>query len=255
MSDQPAERVEINGDPPTVGSLSRLALHGYGHFTAMQVREGKVRGLAAHLDRLTRAHREMFGDPLDPDRIRWLVRHALAGDPAASVRVIGTGDGVLVTVRPPAAPLPEQRLRGVPYQRPLPHLKQVGGGFGQTYYRNLVHAKGYTDALLTGRDGTISESGVANVAFVDDAGVVWPNAPALAGITMTVLEPRLPAGGLPSRRGPVRLSDVPGFRAAFVTNSHGIAPVTLVDDVDVPVDAHLMKTLDEIYETVPWDRI
>jgi branched-subunit amino acid aminotransferase/4-amino-4-deoxychorismate lyase len=255
VSDQPAERVELDGGPPTVEQLTRLALHGYGHFTAMQVRERKVRGLAAHLDRLTRAHREMFGEAPDPDRIRWLVRHALADTAAASVRVLGTEAGLLVTVRPPAPPLPEQRLRSVPYQRPLPHLKQIGGGFGQTYYRNLVHPNGYTDALLTGRDGTISECGIANVAFVDHVGVLWPNAPALAGITMTVLEPRLAAGGLPSRRGPVRLADVPGFRAAFVTNSHGVAPVTLVDDVSVPVDVDLVKTLDEIYETVPWDRI
>jgi branched-subunit amino acid aminotransferase/4-amino-4-deoxychorismate lyase len=255
VSDQRAVRVEIDGAPPTVEQLTRLALSTYGHFTAMQVREGKVRGLAAHLDRLRAAHREMFGTAPDDDRIRWLVRHALAGDPAASVRVIGTADGLLVTVGPPApAPRP-QRLRSVPYQRPLPHLKQIGGGFGQTYYRNLVHAKGYTDALLTGRDGSISEGGITNVGFLDDVGVVWPNAPALAGITMTLLEPLLPAAGLPSRRAPVRLVDVPLFRAVFVTNSHGVAPVTLVDDVEVPVATGLMQTLDEIYETVPWDRI
>lgn len=255
MSDQPAARVEINGERPTEELLTRLALSGYGHFTALQVREGKVRGLAAHLDRLTQAQREMFGDTLDTDRVRWLVRHALAGQAAASVRVIGMAEGVLVTVRPPAeAPVP-QRLRSVPYQRPLPHLKQIGGGFGQTYYRNLVHANGYTDALLIGRDGTISEGGITNVGFLDDAGVVWPDAPALAGITMTLLEPLLPASGAPSRRASVRLADVPAFRAAFVTNAHGIAPVTMVDDVGVPVDAHLMRTLDELYATVPWDRI
>lgn len=247
--------MEIDGGPPTVETLTRLATHAYGHFTAMQVRAGKVKGLAAHLDRLTRAHQEMFGAALDRDRVRWLVRHALADDAAAAVRVIGTAEGTVVTVRPPVGPPGAQRLRSVPYQRPLPHLKQIGGGFGQTYYRNLVHAKGYTDALLTGRDGTISECGVANVAFVDGLGVVWPNAPALAGITMTLLEPLLPAAGVPSRRAPVRLADVPAFRAAFVTNSHGIAPVAVVDDVEVPADAHLMKNLDEIYGTVPWDPI
>lgn len=46
-------RIELNGAP--AGSLDLAGAFGYGHFTAMQVRDGKVRGLDVHLDRLGHA--------------------------------------------------------------------------------------------------------------------------------------------------------------------------------------------------------
>src|SRR5207237_8427529 len=86
-------------------------------------------------------------------------------------------------------------------------------------------------------------------------GVVWPDGPMLAGITMQLLEPRLAGAGLPARRRPVRLADLPSFAAVFVTNSRGIAPVGRVDDLRVPVHPGLMKTLAETYDSVPRDEI
>jgi branched-subunit amino acid aminotransferase/4-amino-4-deoxychorismate lyase len=101
-------RIEIDGCRPTVGTLQRLALEHFGHFTAMQVRDARVRGLDLHLARLAEGSRELFGAQLDPDRIRELARHALADDVLdASLRVIvfaSDADGaqsVMITVRPP----------------------------------------------------------------------------------------------------------------------------------------------------------
>jgi len=42
-------RTEINGRTATAEELSPLAFAGFAHFTAMQVREGAVRGLEFHL--------------------------------------------------------------------------------------------------------------------------------------------------------------------------------------------------------------
>jgi branched-subunit amino acid aminotransferase/4-amino-4-deoxychorismate lyase len=260
MSDR-VLRVEIDGRAVSEAQLRHLALNTYGHFTAMQVRGGAVRGLDLHLARLTAANREMFGAELDGDRVRAHIRHALGDLADAAVRtivVLAEDDlpAVLVTIRPPAdvsgAP---QSLCSVPYQRPLPHLKQIGGGFGQTYYRRLAAREGFTEALLTGPDGVIAEGGITNVGFLDGDGVLWPDAPALLGITMGLLVRHLPEHGIPARRGTVRLADLPTFEGVFVTSSRGIAAVDRVDDLRVPVATDRMKAVSEVYANVPWDRI
>lgn len=253
--------MEVDGREPTVEQLRHFALYGYGHFTAMQVRDGGVRGLDLHLARLAAANREMFGADLDGDLIRARLRHAIGDIAAGSVRttVMAAADGgfaVVVTVRPPAEPPSGPvDVRSVPYQRPLAHLKQVGGGFGQAYYGTLAERDGFGEILLTGPDGVIAEGGISNIGFFDGVGVVWPAAPCLAGITMQLLAPRLPDAGLASRRDTVRLADVGTFRATFVTNSRNIVPVARIDDVRLPEDGAFLKTLSEIYESVPWDRI
>ncbi|MEW9530499.1 aminotransferase class IV family protein [Microbispora sp. NPDC049125] len=255
-------RMEIDGRPPTAERLRHPALVNYGHFTAMQVRGGRVRGLGLHLARLDAGNRELFGAGLDGDLVRHRVRHALGDDVRdASVRVIvhwpddADAAAVMVTVRPPApSPGAPLSLRSVSYQRPAPHIKHVGG-FGQMYHARRAVREGFDDALLTGPGGVIAESAIANIGFFDGTGVLWPDAPCLSGITMQLLEPLLPAAGLPSRRGPVRLADLPSLRSAVVTNSHGVAPVSRIDDLDLPVDAAFTRTVTETYESVPWDAI
>jgi branched-subunit amino acid aminotransferase/4-amino-4-deoxychorismate lyase len=227
----------------------------------MQVRGGRVRGLALHLRRLDAANRELFGAGLDGDRVCGHIRHALGDTADASVRVHAvspaTGDAasVMVTVRAPGQmPGSTRGLQSVPYQRPVAHIKHIGD-FGQTYYVRLAGRNGFDDALLTGPGGVISEGGITNIGFFDGASVTWPDAPALAGITMQLLEPKLVEAGLPSRRATVRLADLASFAGIFVTNARGIAAVGRVDNLRLPVDPLLMKTLTEAYESVPWDRI
>lgn len=101
---------EFDGHPATEDDLRMAAFFNYGHFTAMQVREGRVRGLGPHLARLDAANRELFELPLDGGRVRELIRHALrgAGVVDGSVRVHGflppggTETLVMVAVRGPA---------------------------------------------------------------------------------------------------------------------------------------------------------
>src|ERR1044072_2752365 len=211
MSDPSSWYYEINGQPVTAERLMPLAMSNYGHFTAMQVRDGATRGLPFHLTRLDEATRELFGAPLDGDRVRTAIRGALGGrSGAASVRVtVFRPEGrpevsLLVTVRPPArmAEVP-QSLMSVPYLRPVPHIKHLGG-FGQSYYGRLAVAAGFDDALLTGPDGLVAEGAIANIAFLAGDEVVWPAAPVLDGIAKQVLERELAAAGVPSQRRRVR---------------------------------------------------
>lgn len=256
-------RIEIDGQSASPDQLRAVALDSYGHFTAMQVRNRRVRGLDLHLARLDAANRELFGAGLDAAQVRDHIRHAIGADsPDASVRVYvrDTRDrpSVMVTVRPPGCmpgtPGTPWRLQAVPYQRSVAHIKHVGD-FGQSYFHRLARRNGFDEALLTGPDATVSEGTITNVGFFDGTGIVWPTAPALAGITMQLLDLRLAGYGLASRRAPVRLPDLGSFATVFVTNARGLAPVGQVDDLALRVDAELIRTLTEAYRSVPWDRI
>ena len=279
-------KIEVDeGREPTREELLDAALDTYGHFTAMQVRGGRTRGLDLHLTRLDAANRELFGEPLDGERVRSLIRHALRGEgdchgdgddesPNASVRVLvrgagsGSGSGsnsapgpgsgvrVFVTVRPPFT-MPHdasQRLKSARYLRTAPHIKRPGD-FGQSYHIQQAAKAGCDDTLLIADDGTIAEAGIANIAFFDGNGVIWPDGPALAGITMQVVAPRLAEYGMPSRTARVTLADVGGFLGACVTNSRGIAAVHGIDEVELPVAAEFIKTMNTAYDGAPWDEI
>ena len=58
-----------------------------------------------------------------------------------------------------------------------------------------------------------------------------------------------------SRRIEVDTAGLRSFRAGFVTNSRGIAPVGQIDDLSLPVDDTLLATLTGAYESAGWDRI
>ncbi|WP_369144124.1 aminotransferase class IV [Streptomyces sp. R44] len=250
----PPPHIEIDGTPAADPELLAALMSGYGHFTAMQVRDGRVRGLALHLDRLDRSTRELFDRKLDGERVRGLVTGALAnaGRRDASVRVyVYPGVRTAVTVADPApdGPGAPQRLTTVDYWRPAPHIKHLGG-FGQRFHGEAARRAGFDEALLTSPYGEVAEGAVTNIAFWDGTSVVWPSAPCLAGITMALLEPRLP-----SVRRPVTLADLPGFRAAFVTNSRTIAPVTAIDETAFAVDEELMGRVYSAYDSVERDRL
>ncbi|MEU6036514.1 aminotransferase class IV [Actinomadura sp. NPDC047616] len=246
-------RTEIDGHAPSAAEVLPAALVNYGHVTVMQVRDRAVRGLDLHLARLDAANRELFGVGLDGGRVRDHVRHALADTADATVRVtVFRGDGgvsVMVTVRPPeeAATTP-QGLRSVVYRRPVPHIKHTGT-FAQIHYGRLAEREGFDDALLVDHEGVVSEAGIANVLCHDGDAFVWPDAPALPGITMRLLD----RAGLGARRRTVRLADLPSFAAVFVTNSRGVSPVGRVDDRTVPHDTEIFERVTGLYASIPWD--
>ncbi|GAA2226926.1 aminotransferase class IV family protein [Streptomyces amakusaensis] len=248
---------EIDGVVAT-GAMSMPMLNDYGHFTAMQVRGGRVRGIGLHLARLDGATRELYGQGLDKALVRERMRGALAsaGLSDASLRVYThwpEGDEratLTVTVREPFTRAPKPvRLMSVPYVRDFPHIKHLGS-FGQSRALTLAARAGYDEALLVAADGTVTEGAVTNVAFWDGERVVWPDAPSLLGIAQALLEPLLP-----SVRRRVTLAGLGGYRAAFVTNSRGISPVASVDAVEYDVDEALMASVTSAYDSVPWDEI
>jgi branched-subunit amino acid aminotransferase/4-amino-4-deoxychorismate lyase len=257
-----APRLELDGRAATLEDIWALDRGGLGHFTAMQVRDRMTLGLDFHIARLDAATRELFDVGLDGDRVRACIRHVLADDLAdATVRVnVFRPDGasdvsLMVGVRPPAQP-PKQglRLQSVEYQRPAAHIKHASG-FGQAYFAGLASGNGFDEALLVGPDSRVSEGSITNIGFVDGGAIVWPDAPALRGIMMQVLQRELDAASVSWRCASVRLADVGAFDGAFVTNAHGLATVAGIDDVRLPTDLGLLGTAADLLAAAPYDPI
>lgn len=251
----------------SVEDLAPLAFAGYAHFTAVQVREGGVRGLDLHLRRLRTGSEEMFGTALPDERVRGLLRTALDAGGAADVSLRATvyspmggvtadGSGaeldVLVRTGPvstaPAGPL---AVEAVEYERVLPAVKHVGE-VAKMYYPRQAVQHGFDDAVFVDRRGRLSEGSIWNLAFWDGSAVVWPVAEMLGGVTMGIVRRQLERLGAPQRDAEITLADVPGLAGAVVMNSWtpGVA-VHRIDDTAVPEAPTFVELLHRAYEAEP----
>lgn len=254
--------VEIDGAPATQDALHFRALTNYGHYTSMQVRDGRVRGWPMHVDRLAVATRELFDEDLPPELVRDRLRAALRDDASScSVRIdvfrLPGADrvSVMVSVRPPLEMAAHARsLQSVGYVRPMAHLKHVGT-FAQIRYGDQARAAGFDDAVLVGPDTAVLETTIANIGAVDGGTVVWPDGAVLVGTGWQLLADALPAYGVISERRCIRLADLPAFDAAFVVSSTGLAAVDRVDDLELRADPDVLGLLAEAHEALPWDEI
>jgi branched-subunit amino acid aminotransferase/4-amino-4-deoxychorismate lyase len=248
-------RIEVNGHEAGEAAVSLLDHEGWGHFTAMQVRGSRTRGLDLHLTRLVAAHGEIYGRAIDGEEIRACIRHALAGQPDASVRVYGYWAGLIVTVRGPQdMPRRPHSMTAVQYQRPLARLKHVGS-WGQGRFRDAALAAGFDEGLLVDETGRISEGTITNVGFWRHGTVVWPHAPKLAGITMLLLQRQLTAAGVAQAEAPVCVQDLPGYDGMILTNARGWATVGRVDELTIPADGAMIRTVTAAFDGCEWDEI
>jgi branched-subunit amino acid aminotransferase/4-amino-4-deoxychorismate lyase len=247
--------IEVNGHAADEAAVSLLEHEGWGHFTAMQVRRGRTRGLDLHLSRLEAAHRDVYGRALDGAEIRAGIRHALGGQLDASVRVYGYWAGQIVTVREPQdMPGRSQSMTALQFQRPLARLKHVGS-WGQGRFREMALAAGFDEGLLVDEAGTISEGTITNVGFWRDGTVIWPDAPKLEGITMLLLRGQLTAAGIPQAEGSVRVHDLASYDGMIVCNARGWAPVGRVDSLMISQDQAFTRVIAAALDGCPWDEI
>lgn len=262
-------RIEINGEPAGLDDLRLLAVQNYGHFTSMQVRDGRAPGLDLHLQRLQHATQELFGHPLDLDATRGWMRQAVDGAAALSLRVNvfsrrfdrdrplkPAAPDVLVTTAPArasaTAPLHVVSLH---YLREAPHIKHVGT-FGLFHQRRLAQSRGGDDALFVTPDGAVSEGSIWNVGFFDGTSVIWPDAPMLEGVSMRLLQAGLRETGVASLVRRVELAEIAGFRAAFFTNSGcAVQPIAAIDAIEFVQAPELTGALEAAVRTIRWQRI
>ncbi len=244
------ETLLLNGEPLPTVTLELLRTTSYGHFSSMQVRDGRVDGLDLHFERLDRSSREVFGQPLDADRVRRDLRTALAQERDCSLRVnvfsLGGDLDLLIRrsepVEPGTTPL---RLRPIQHQRALPHLKHTGT-FDLIYHARQAAAAGYDNALFHTAAGEISEASIWNICFARGTTIVFPAAPVLPGIRQQILQ-----RGLTSYETiPVPLADLATYDAAYLTNSIDPAlPVAAIGEVTYTPHPQSADTIATAYAT------
>lgn len=238
-------------DPGTLRATS------YGHFTSLQVRDGRVDGLDLHFARLDRSTREVFGQPLPADRVgadlRAALEHADSGDLSIRINVFATTDlNLLLHVSPPLAPGTQPvRLLAVEHERAVPHLKHTGT-FDLTYHARQAQQSGYDSAVFHTAAGEISEATIWNICFARGPHIVFPAAPALPGIRQQLLQQGLAT----YETLPIPLTDLPTYDAAYLTNSIDPAlPVTSIStrDSTTTYEPHpaSAETIANAYASVP----
>ncbi|WKX73967.1 aminotransferase class IV family protein [Streptomyces sp. XD-27] len=258
--------VQRNGRAATAEELAPLAFAGYAHFTAMQVRGGRVRGLDLHLERLRCASVELFGRAIPDDRVRSFLRAALEAGPddvsltatvyssAGEFTAAGADAEPEVLVRTgPAASGPEGplALAAVEYERVLPAVKHVGE-VAKTYFLRQAAGQGFDDAAFVDRRGRLSEGSIWNLAFWDGAAVVWPVAEMLGGVTMGIVRRQLDRLGVPQRDQEVTPADLAALAGGVVMNSWtpGVA-VHRVGSVSLPEAPSFLELLHRAYQAEP----
>lgn len=260
---------QINGSPATAGMLAPLAFAGYAHFTAIQVRGGRLRGLDLHLQRLRYASQTLYGKSPSDDRLRQLLRAAIAAGPEdiSLTATVYSPEGeftpapenaeplVLIRTAPPASgPKGPLRLLPVEHERMLPAFKHVGE-IAKTYLFREAIRQGFDDAAFLDRTGRMSEASIWNLAFWDGEAVVWPEADMLTGTSMGIVRRQLSKSGFAQRTAPVTRADLSRFAGAAVMNSWtpGIA-VTAIGDAVLPAAPEFQALLHRAYQAEPLTR-
>ncbi|MBO6527467.1 aminotransferase class IV family protein [Erythrobacter sp.] len=255
--------VQRNGEAADRDDLAGLAFAGYAHFTAMQVRGGKIRGLDLHLERLRFASLRLFGNAMPDDRVRAYLRAAIEAGPSDltlmatmysragefTAAATHAEPEVLVRTSPadngPAGPL---ELAAVEHERFMPTVKHVGE-LAKTYFRRQPA----DDAAFIDRQGRLSEATIWNLAFWDGETVIWPRAEVLIGTTMGIVRRQLDRLGIPQCTREVTLADLPFLAGAVVMNSWspGVA-LRRIDTVPLPDAPDFVTLLHRAYEAEPF---
>jgi branched-subunit amino acid aminotransferase/4-amino-4-deoxychorismate lyase len=253
---------QLNGRPATPEALAPIAFAGFAHFTAMQVRGRKIRGLDLHLERLRSASMTLFGRAMPDDEVRRCLQTALENG-AADLSLTATmyqpqGEFALRdTVAPevlvrtgPAYSGPEGSLSLATFEheRFFPSIKHVGET-AKTYYLRQAGKQGFSDAVFIDRRGRISEGSIWNLAFWDGAAVIWPDAEMLTGVTMQIVRRQLERLGISQRVQEITLAELPKMTGAVVMNSWtpGVA-VSRIGSVPLPRAPEFVSLLHRAYE-------
>ncbi|WP_125779341.1 aminotransferase class IV family protein [Pseudoalteromonas rubra] len=256
----------LNGQLIQEPQISQLACAGFAHFTAMQVRDGRVKGMDLHLDRLRTASVALFGQARPDADILASVRTAMAAsDKDASLTVtvysahgefttasMNAQPEIMVRTGAPAnGPTGPLKLLATEYSRPLPDIKHVGE-ISKTYYLHRAVEQGYDDAVFVDDVGCLSEGTIWNLAFWDGEAVIWPQAPKLQGTMMSMLQRQLRLLNIEQRTEPVTMASLPSLRGAVVMNSWtpGVA-VAEISGHSLSESESLRTLLQRAYEVEP----
>lgn len=256
----------IDGRPASITDLSRLSFAGYAHFTVMQVRQGRVRGLDLHLERLRRASLELFGHAHEEENVRRFLRAAI-GENAPDLSLTATAypstgeftdaatrsmPSILIRTSPPSSgPKGPFALAVIEHERFLPHIKHTGEA-AKTFYLRRATEGGFEDFVFADSKGRLSEGSIWNLAFWDGQAVIWPRAEMLAGTTQGIVRRQLERQGAPQRMEPVTVTDLHNMKGAVIMNSWTPAiAVNRIGDVHMPEAPAFHELLHDAFNSEP----
>lgn len=259
-------QAQINGHPATHSELIPLAFAGFAHFTAMQVRSRKVKGLDLHLNRLRKASMDFFGRALPDEQLVSYIKAAIDEGPEdqSLTATLFSPNGeftadsmdvkpaVLIrTGAPSQGPRGPLRLSAVDHERPLADIKHVGEA-GKTYYLHQAIRQGFDDAAFVDSYGRLSEATIWNLVFWDSETIIWPEARMLKGTMMSIVQRQLDRLGIPQRQETTTFERLGELSGAAVMNSWtpGIS-VTAIGSSVIPEAKPFISWLHEAYGAEP----
>lgn len=265
-SEKSTDSTRINGQPIPHSELVPLAFAGFAHFTAMQVRNRKVKGLDFHLIRLRQASMAFFGRALPDNQIRSYIKAAIDEGPedqSLTVTIFSqqgefTSQSMNVepaalvrTAAPAYGPEGPLTLSAVHHDRPLAAIKHVGEA-GKTYYLHQAVRQGFDDAAFVDSHGRLSEATIWNLVFWDGQSVIWPKASLLQGTMMSIVQKQLSRLNVPQRQEAITLERLGALSGAAVMNSWtpGIS-VTAIADNTFAQAAPFIEVLHQAFEAEP----
>lgn len=251
-----------------VSDLAPIAFSGYAHFTAMQVRQRRIRGLDLHLERLRSASEEMFGHTIAEEKVRDLLRSALAAsDPDCSLLAtiyssageFSAGGGcessllnlLVRTTDPYDGPRGPINMATYKHDRFLPHIKHVGE-VAKTWFLVKAVDGGYDDAVFLNKEGFLSEGTIWNLAFWDGDKVIWPKADVLLGTTMSIVSRQLKGLRVPQVTREMAEGDLSEGLSAVVMNSWTPAvAISKIGSSQMADASKLVALMHEAYDAEP----
>lgn len=195
-----------------------------GVFDTLLVRDGHLQAPEAHLERLGRSTRELYGRGLPADLHASIFRRAgeLRGTHRLRIDVIPGPSELDVEIHTsegdPGEPSPV-------VCRPVP----VSGGLGAHKWRDrrLLDALAEPDRvpLLIDDDGAVLEAASANVWLIERGRLVTPptDGRILAGVTRALLLALAPLNGLDAVVEPISLARAAEANAIFLTSAIRLA--------------------------------
>ncbi|ENS5608069.1 aminotransferase class IV family protein [Vibrio mimicus] len=223
----------LNGQLVPSSEMTNLAFSGFAHFTALQVRNKRIKGLDLHLGRLRIASMKLYGRALSDDLVLSHINLAIKNGPenqSITITIFSpkgefttesmhSEPAILIRTSPPEnGPLGPLRLAVIHHERTLPEIKHVGE-IGKTYYLHQAKRQGFDDAVFINKNGNLSEGTIWNLAFWDGKSVIWPKADMLEGTMMEIIKRQLTKLNIPQRCEPINLNQLPKLKGAVVMNS------------------------------------
>ncbi len=216
---------------PPMTRLSRPVDVAQGIFTTLLVLDGNPVDLEAHIARLDASVRAVYGTTVRAGLDDAVRRKAagLSGQHRLRIEAIPLAESAEVAVRMSTA---ELRAPSSTWQL-IPQI--VSGGLGQHKWIDrsvLGQVGGSIEPLLIDADGSVLESGRANVFVVLDDGVHTPplDGRILPGTARARIIEQLTAAGIPVLQRRLTSDDFARASEVFVSNTlRGVVPVTSVE--------------------------